>query len=120
MTKLFQRGDQSATDTELSAALEGMRPRSYRRYDPGVTLSMRHLAATLVATALLATPATAHTGTPLMRVAEAAGRWLKSERLQHGNSGVRHLMHRDRLCGVGPAPPGSRRPGDAPKQALTA
>lgn len=31
MTKLFQRGDQSATDTELSAALEGMRPRSYRR-----------------------------------------------------------------------------------------
>ena len=34
---------------------------------------MRHLAATFVATALLATPATAHTGTPLMRVAEAAG-----------------------------------------------
>src|SRR5665213_734297 len=34
---------------------------------------MRHLAATLVATALLATPATAHTGTPLMRVADGAG-----------------------------------------------
>ena len=31
MTKLFQRDDQSTTDTELSAALEGMRPRSYRR-----------------------------------------------------------------------------------------
>jgi copper amine oxidase-like protein len=34
---------------------------------------MRHLAATFVATALLATPATAHTGTPLMRVADGAG-----------------------------------------------
>jgi hypothetical protein len=35
---------------------------------------MRNLGAALVAaTALLATPATAHTGTPLMRVAEAAG-----------------------------------------------
>jgi Copper amine oxidase N-terminal domain len=34
---------------------------------------MRLLAATFVATALLATPATAHTGTPLMRVAEGAG-----------------------------------------------
>jgi Copper amine oxidase N-terminal domain len=34
---------------------------------------MRLLAATIVATALLATPATAHTGTPLMRVAEGAG-----------------------------------------------
>ncbi|GAC1659509.1 MAG: hypothetical protein NVS4B13_04510 [Candidatus Elarobacter sp.] len=38
-----------------------------------MTLPMRHLAATLVVTALLATPATAHTGTPLMRVAEATG-----------------------------------------------
>jgi hypothetical protein len=34
---------------------------------------MRSLAATLVATAFLATPATAHTGTPLMRVADGAG-----------------------------------------------
>jgi hypothetical protein len=34
---------------------------------------MRRLGATLVATALLAAPATAHTGTPLMRVAEGAG-----------------------------------------------
>ena len=34
---------------------------------------MRRLAATFVATALLAAPATAHTGTPLMRVAQAAG-----------------------------------------------
>jgi Copper amine oxidase N-terminal domain len=34
---------------------------------------MRHLVAALVATALLATPATAHTGTPLMRVADEAG-----------------------------------------------
>jgi len=34
---------------------------------------MRCLAAAIVATALLATPATAHTGTPLMRVADGAG-----------------------------------------------
>ena len=34
---------------------------------------MRHLVATLVATALPVLPATAHTGTPLMRVAGAAG-----------------------------------------------
>jgi hypothetical protein len=34
---------------------------------------MRRLSATLVAAALLTAPATAHTGTPLMRVAEAAG-----------------------------------------------
>jgi hypothetical protein len=34
---------------------------------------MRRLAAAIVATTLLATPATAHTGTPLMRVAESAG-----------------------------------------------
>ena len=38
-----------------------------------MTLSMRRLAAAVVATTLLATPATAHTGTPLMRVAESAG-----------------------------------------------
>ena len=34
---------------------------------------MRRLSATLVAAALLTAPATAHTGTPLMRVAEATG-----------------------------------------------
>lgn len=34
---------------------------------------MRRFGATLVAMALLAAPATAHTGTPLMRVAQAAG-----------------------------------------------
>ena len=34
---------------------------------------MRRLAAMIVATTLFATPATAHTGTPLMRVAESAG-----------------------------------------------
>lgn len=34
---------------------------------------MRRFGATMVATALLASPATAHTGTPLMRVAQAAG-----------------------------------------------
>src|SRR4030081_2925148 len=34
---------------------------------------MRRLVSALVAMTLLATPATAHTGTPLMRVAESAG-----------------------------------------------
>src|ERR1700736_702702 len=46
---------------------------SYRRYDPGVTLSMRRLVSAMLVTTLLAAPATAHTGTPLMRVADGAG-----------------------------------------------
>src|SRR5579884_944837 len=49
------------------------RPRSHRRYEPVVTLPMRRFVPALFVTALLASPATAHTGTPLMRVAENAG-----------------------------------------------
>jgi hypothetical protein len=43
------------------------------RYDRSVTFPMRHLAAALVATALSASPAIAHTGTSLQRVADQVG-----------------------------------------------